>query len=260
MRALRLVGSVLACLVLVMAYVGLGFLACVAPPVTHAMARSLSNDQVSPFNREQLALVADATRNYAFGNHDELELYQAIYTSNRQLADSASGPDAVPQAYLMQQVSDPQDLDQLRAAAFGVSEAYCYSKDSIAHLDDCYALARVAYPLVWASIISSAAIVFVAMARRYARWLSGVLCGAGIVVLVAFGAAGIWAVVDFQGLFTTFHTVFFSQGNWQFPYNSLMICELPTEFWCAMGGVWLTVTLLCSIASILVGRHLSKTA
>ena len=49
----------------------------------------------------------------------------------------------------------------------------------------------------------------------------------GIIVLVAFVALGVWAIVDFNGFFTAFHQAFFAQqGNWAFPYDSLLICAL----------------------------------
>ena len=75
-------------------------------------------------------------------------------------------------------------------------------------------------------------------------------------LLVAFIALGAWAVIDFNGLFATFHSVFFSQGNWTFPYDSLLICALPTAFWMGMGVVWLATSAVISILSILIGKRL----
>ena len=84
------------------------------------------------------------------------------------------------------------------------------------------------------------------------------LLGAGIIVLVAFVGLGAWAAISFDSFFTTFHSLFFSQGNWTFPYDSLLICALPTEFWMGMGVVWLAVSFAVSILSIIIGRRLKK--
>ena len=79
----------------------------------------------------------------------------------------------------------------------------------------------------------------------------------GIVVLAAFAALGIWALVDFNGFFSAFHGVFFSQGNWTFAYDSLLICALPTAFWMGMGILWLVVSVvLCAICIMVGGRLL----
>lgn len=43
-------------------------------------------------------------------------------------------------------------------------------------------------------------------------------------VLLAFAIAiGLYAAIDFNAFFTTFHHVFFHNGNWTFNYNSLML-------------------------------------
>ena len=88
--------------------------------------------------------------------------------------------------------------------------------------------------------------------------VGNVVMSSGIVVLAVFVGLGVWAFIDFNGLFTMFHQVFFAQGNWTFPYDSLLICALPTEFWIGMGVIWLIVAVLISILSIAIGARLRK--
>ena len=72
-------------------------------------------------------------------------------------------------------------------------------------------------------------------------------------------AVGAWAAIDFTGFFAAFHQLFFAQqGNWTFPYDSLLICSLPQPFWMGMGIVFLLVAVLVCVASILVGQRLRK--
>ncbi|MCF7872187.1 TIGR01906 family membrane protein [Candidatus Woesearchaeota archaeon] len=45
----------------------------------------------------------------------------------------------------------------------------------------------------------------------------------GILILIL-------TLLNFQNTFTAFHNIFFPQGNWQFPINSLLITLYPTQF------------------------------
>lgn len=251
--------AALAAIALAFSFVGAGFVACVLPPVTHALSQAFSDDATSPFDRDQLTYVAEATRDYSFGSHDLLALCQVIYDVDVAYADD-EGLSAVDMAQLgfprVDEVSDRSNLEQLQAAFDGASEAYCLSSQSISHLDDCNAIARVAYPAVAAAMALAAVGIVILGMRGCRTGLCADLLGAGLAVVVAFVVLGTWATLDFDGFFAAFHSVLFSQGNWMFSYDSLLICALPTEFWAGMGAVWLFVALALSVASIVVSRRL----
>ncbi len=79
---------------------------------------------------------------------------------------------------------------------------------------------------------------------------------AGPTIMIALLAAlALWAAVDFMGFFGAFHGLFFPQGNWTFPVDSLLITMYPTHFWMGMGAVWAAVTALLSILSVGFGIH-----
>lgn len=260
MKVTKVIASTIATIALAVTFVGVGFFACIAPPVTHVLANFFSNDALSPFDRTQLVQVADATRDYSFGNHDKGDLFRTIYQVNiqyRQEVIMAGGsmPEMFPS---LDVVTDANDVKQLGSAFAGASELYCYSTDTVSHLDDCYAIERTAFiALAVAAILAVAGLIACGVAGRK-RQVGNVVMASGIVVLVAFVALGAWAIVDFNALFTTFHRLFFSQGNWTFPYDSLLICALPTEFWIGMGAVWLVASALVSILSIAIGVRLRK--
>ena len=260
MVIVRKIFAVVATVALAVAFVGAGFFACTLPQVTHVLANTFSDDVTSPFSRSQLVQVADATRDYSFGAHDKTALYRAIYDVDMQYRNSVEqGGGAVPADFpKLDVVEDPSDSKQLGAAFTVASEMYCYSSETISHLDDCYALASVAYPLIIsAGVIALITLIFTGITGRK-RKVGAVLMAAGIVVVVAFIALAVWAIIDFNGFFATFHKLFFSQGNWQFPYDSLLICALPTAFWVGMGAVWLATTVLISILSFVIGKRLRK--
>ena len=260
MKIARRIISVVAAIALAVAFVGAGFAACTAPPVTTALANMFSDDATSPFSRSQLVQVADATRDYSFGDHSKSDLYRTIYEVDAQYKQQVeSGGGTLPADFpKLDVVTDRSDVTQLAAAFTTASEMYCYSPDTVSHLDDCHNIAAVAYPLViTVAAIGLIGLVFAGVTGRK-RLVGNVLLAAGVVVLVAFIGLGVWAAIDFTGFFATFHQLLFSQGNWTFPYDSLLICALPTAFWMGMGVAWLAVSALVSILSIAIGKRLRK--
>ena len=261
MKAIRVIVALVTTIMLSFAIIGAGFCVCATSPVTHGLSWVFSDDGASPFDRNQLAKVADATRDYSFGKHDLLSLYQAIYEVDMEYHDSvgysasATTSTGFPK---VTQVTDKTSLTQLRDAFDGASEIYCYSQDAISHLDDCYAIARFAYPMIIAAAIIALAGLFFTGITGKRRRLGGVFLAAGILVIALFIALAVWAIMDFQGFFTAFHSVFFAKGNWTFPSNSLLICALPAAFWAGMGAVWLLVSFLLSIIFLLVGVKLVR--
>ena len=74
-------------------------------------------------------------------------------------------------------------------------------------------------------------------------------------LLAVLVVLGLWGVIDFNGLFAAFHSLFFVDGTWTFNYDSLLISMYPIDFWMGMGAVWvgsaIGVGLLCFAAGCL---------
>ena len=259
MKVLHALIAFIGTVALAVTIVAAGFVVCLLPPVTHGLSSLFSTSDVSPFTKEQLTQVADATREYSFGNHDLVQLYRAVYDVDRAYADELAERGKAPEGAFPSTVANPAtaSADDFARAFSGASERYCYPSDVISHLDDCNGIVHFAYPFM-----AVVAIVFVFAlvwsAHRGGRRRVGIMLRVGgIVVLAAFAALGIWALVDFNGFFSAFHGVFFSQGNWTFAYDSLLICALPTAFWMGMGILWLVVSVvLCAICIMVGGRLL----
>lgn len=257
MKFFRVIVAIITTLALSVSFVVAGLAVCAFTPLTHALASGCSDDATSPFNRTQLVKVADATREYSFGNHSDLELYKAIYDVNFEYRQSiyANGgqtPSGFPNLDSVTDLSNPQ---QLKGAFNGASEVYCYTDNVMSHLDDCYNLTAFIFPI--AIIVVAVAIVglvFTGVTGRK-KWLAGVLTASCIIILVSYIGLLIWGFVDFNSFFSMFHQLFFSKGNWEFPADSLLICALPTKFWVIMGIVAVVVSvLLASFAAIIAGK------
>lgn len=247
---------------LAVSFIGLGFAVCVLPATTHAVANGCSDDVTSPFTRSQLVRVADATRDYAFGSHDQAALYRTIADVDAEYLReiTVKGGQAGKGFPAVEGLPADASIAQYAAAFSDASDQYCYSPEVIRHLDDCHAVALGAYAaLIVAVLLAVACLVFTGI-RGTKRGLGTMLMAAGIAVLALFALAGLWALVDFNGLFATFHMLFFSQGNWTFPADSLLICALPTAFWMGMGSIWLAVTIAASILCLGIGLLLRKKA
>lgn len=260
MKVFKGIVTLVATVALAVTFVGAGLGACLLPPVTHALSSLFAQDGLSPYDRSQLVEVADATRDYSFGSHDEAGLYRVIYqvASDYRAKVEASGGTVPADFPKPDAVSNLTSTVQLKAVFSSASELYCFSPETVSHLDDCYALFSVAWPLlVVALAVAFVGLVFLGVTCRKRR-VAGVLMAAGILVLVAFAALAAFAIVDFDGFFAAFHQLFFSQGNWTFPYDSLLICALPTPFWMGMGVVWLAVALVVSVLSIVIGNKVRK--
>lgn len=260
MKIIRVIVAFITTLALAVTFVAAGLAVCLLPPVTHGLSFVFAKDAVSPFSRAQLVEVADATRDFSFGAHDEASLYRAIYVVDsdyRSVIEDAGG--TVPADFpKLDRVTNTASLSQLKTAFNGASELYCYSENTVSHLTDCYKLAATAFPiLIIVAAVALVGLVFTGVSGRK-RFVGVVLMAAGIVVLLAFVAMAVWAVVDFNGFFRMFHQLFFSQGNWEFPYDSLLICALPTEFWMGMGAVWLGVAVIVAALSILIGNKVRR--
>ena len=145
------------------------------------------------------------------------------------------------------------DSDDPSIALAGASERYTLPADALSHLDDVYAVISTAVPvLVGCAIVALASLTalgFVGGRRRAGL----TLVAAPIVVVVAFALLAAWVIVDFNGFFAAFHSLFFANGTWTFSVDSLLICMYPPDFWIGMGAVWLAATLVASAVAIAVG-------
>jgi integral membrane protein (TIGR01906 family) len=85
--------------------------------------------------------------------------------------------------------------------------------------------------------------------RRFERISAALLWGAGLSMGIVL-AGGLAGFMDFGGLFTWFHGLFFSAGTWLFSADSLLIEVFPGEFWIAAGASW---GALIAVGGVLLG-------
>lgn len=220
---------------LVLTYIAAGF-AVVAgiPETTYRLSLINSQHDESPFSKQQLADLAVETRDYTVSAHD----LDALMAQVAQANEEAGTPYAdATKEQLLNEVPDEYTLD---AAV-------------IAHLDDVNeVVGRFFMPLLGVAMI--AAFCLMGMLRMYGSTPVGrALLWAGAAALVLSAVLGIWALVGFDGLFAGLHAVFFADGTWVFPADSLLIRMYPGSFWAGMAMVWLVVSCVLAALSTLMG-------
>ena len=131
----------------------------------------------------------------------------------------------------------------------------CFQPHEAAHMADCRELIRLDRLVMFVSggmalILLGAGVLF---GRRRADFCQGMLWGLRGIGLLA-GALLIWAAVDFDGFFLTFHRIAFTNDGWLLdPRTDLLIRLMPEEFFISLGlrGLpWaLSVPVLLAIAA-----------
>ena len=138
-------------------------------------------------------------------------------------------------------------------APFGTGELR-WSESGQAHFADCRTLFRLDFVLLG---VSAAVLAVLAVLYRRGRIAFHRFCGRSPAFWAAAGLsavfllAALWAVIDFTGLFTAFHHMFFpGKTNWVFDWRTdEIILILPEIFWAktgvlvlglCLGGLWLT--------------------
>lgn len=129
-----------------------------------------------------------------------------------------------------------QVMDYLvKGAPFGVGQLR-WSQEGMAHFADCKALFRLDFLILAASTAVLLVLLALRISRkvRLHRFLDKGSCFWAVVLLaVVLGAVLVWALIDFESLFTAFHTVFFpGKTNWVFDWRlDQIILILPEDFW-----------------------------
>lgn len=228
----------LACVLLSVTLVTAGYAAVALPDAaTTVLSAQFSGcDQPNTvFTKDELVSMAVAGKHYTFDTNDLNELNDAISAANRDAVEDGRSTQASTTSYR-------QSLDA----------------ESISHLDDVYQVAQSARPILVVLSLACLVALIATGACCGKQQLGNTVLASGALVVCVFAAFGIWAIIDFYGMFNTLHSLFFNAGTWVFEMDSLLITMYPTAFWMGMGAIWLVVSLVLSILAIVIGLKLRK--
>ena len=126
----------------------------------------------------------------------------------------------------------------------------CFQDHEAAHMADCRELIRLAGTLRWvfgglALVLAGAGVLL----RRHRPLADGVLAGLGTAGILFTGLV-LWALADFDGFFTAFHRVAFTNDGWLLDTRTdLLIRLMPEDFFVALGARLLLWTAAAALAA-----------
>ncbi len=259
--AVSLAASAVVSILLAVTFFAAGFAACTLPVTPNLLSRMFSNFETSVYLPEDTVQLAVATRDFTVDvhaqGHDAATADLAAKILEAAKKASATGSLKAP---AWKGITVP-DQKTKTIGMYDLSKhgsAYAFGENEISHLIDCNELINRVVPVL---VVVAALAVILAVILRVAfgnQGLGRALVAAPAVLLAGMVALGVWAAVDFSGFFTAFHGLFFPQGNWTFPFDSLLICMLPTPFWIGMAVLWIVVTVGISLVSIAIGNRLRR--
>lgn len=131
-----------------------------------------------------------------------------------------------------------------------------YNVRELQHMRDVKLVTQYAF-------IAAVIVGILAVATAYVLWHSRphMLCAALLtgsrLTIGIIAAIVIISVISWDTFFTTFHTLFFAGGTWQFAYSDTLIRLFPEQFWfdaaIIIGGATLLVSL---ITLIIISRRI----
>jgi integral membrane protein (TIGR01906 family) len=134
----------------------------------------------------------------------------------------------------------------VKGAPFSTGELP-WSESGMAHFADCRGLFRLDFVVLGVSLalLLVSFLLFHHRVRPHRFLGRGPCFWAFIGMAVLFLAFGAWAFLDFDGLFTAFHTVFFpGKTNWVFDFRTdAIILILPEDFWARTAALVAILTL-----------------
>ncbi|MGN0301333.1 MAG: DUF1461 domain-containing protein [Anaerotardibacter sp.] len=144
----------------------------------------------------------------------------------------------------------------LGASVSQETQRYLLTPDAISHLKDCtpvFQTVAISTGVVGAFGIAGLIALFLLQGRKTAGQTLQVasLITIGIIVGLA-----LWALLDFDSLFTFMHSCFFTEGTWLFDARSLLIQLFPENFWAAMAFLWGISSIIISLIAYLLGKVL----
>ena len=129
----------------------------------------------------------------------------------------------------------------VKGAPFGTG-GLIWSESGMAHFADCRALFQLDLRIleITAALLLATLLLTASKKLTLHRFFGRSPCfWAFAAMALAVLAFGLWGLLDFQSLFTTFHTVFFpGKDNWVFdPRYDQIILILPEAFWARAGAL-----------------------
>lgn len=129
-----------------------------------------------------------------------------------------------------------------------------FDESAVSHLEDVRDVVLAARWVTIVALVGLGVLIAHAVAHGAQFALARGFKWAGRTVLAILVAAGLAGAIDFDGLFSGFHSLFFAAGTWVFPYDALLIRVFPLPFWAAAGVLLALLAAVGAVSFIIAGR------
>ena len=128
-----------------------------------------------------------------------------------------------------------------------------YTAAELSHLEDVQKVMSLADNIFYVSLVLSLLLIIYGLKRKL---LPKMLLYGGISIVSVIGLILILTLISFNSSFTAFHEIFFPQGNWQFPSDSLLIQTFQLDFFIKIDLTIFIQALMWGICLAFGGRLL----
>lgn len=137
--------------------------------------------------------------------------------------------------YSKQGVPYPNEVVDYFSGKSSVLDIPKLNQDELSHMSDVKVLInnlRITY-FTLLLIYSVLIIILLSKSKNIIEIISELLYKGGIIANIAFMILILITLLSFTSTFTTFHQIFFPQGNWEFPADSYLLQVFPESFFVA---------------------------
>lgn len=134
-----------------------------------------------------------------------------------------------------------------------------FDAEAVAHLTDVRAVILLARGFTAALTI--VLVVWAALRWRDPDQRAGVgraMVSGGSLIGGLAAAVALVSVLDFDAVFSAFHKLFFAEGTWTFPSDSLLIRLFPEPFWVLSAASWGALVIAIGAIYIIAGAWLRR--
>ena len=129
-----------------------------------------------------------------------------------------------------------------------------YTTGEISHLEDVKSVMTFIDYLFYLSLIIVT--FMITYYKRNKQQLKKSFKYGGITTLISIGFVLFFSLFAFNSAFTIFHKIFFPQGNWIFPNDSLLIQTFPIDFFVGISMKIFLLGIILGSIFILVSKKL----
>ncbi|HLC88988.1 MAG TPA: DUF1461 domain-containing protein [Candidatus Nanoarchaeia archaeon] len=127
-----------------------------------------------------------------------------------------------------------------------------YTAAEVSHLEDVKSVMGITDYLFYFSLLIVTLIL--TASRKDQEQIKRLLFYGGITTVIVLGMILLFSLTAFDLAFTLFHNLFFPQGNWTFPSDSLLIRTFPLGFFMGMSYKIFLLSLGLGMGILVIGK------